>query len=144
MDRRVGCVEAGPAGGRVEVLIDEPVVESGECHAFRAPLPESDAVAPAVTAEANRSSRRGRRTGRPVRGTGPAECGQRRLRLVVVERCLQRAALSLQSRQPDQRLAALIVEVAVVAGDGSHLTGDRVGPRLESIEQWREVRPSLG
>ena len=67
----------------------------------------------------------------------------RRLGLVAVERRLERAALALKSREPDQGLAALAVEVAVIARDHGDLTGDRVGPRLQRIEQRREIRASL-
>jgi len=126
------------------VLIDEAVIESRQRHAFGTPLPEPHAVAPAVTAEAHRSRGSGRRTGRPVRCAGPAECCLRRLRFVAVERRLERAALALQTREPDQCLAALAVEVAVIAGHRGDLAGDRVGARLQRIEQRREVRARLG
>src|SRR5437773_6994873 len=140
----MGGVEAGPGGPRVEVLIDEAVVESGQRRASRAPLRESHSVAPAVTAEAHRSRGCSRRTSRPVRCTGPAQRRLRRLRLVAVERRLERAALALEPREANQRLAALAVEVAVIARDRGDLTGDRVGVCLQRIEQRREVRASLG
>src|SRR5207248_1277049 len=144
LDRRVARIQAGPGGPGVEVLIDETVVEPGQRHPFRAPLPEPHAVAPAVTAEAHRSSGRRRRTGWPVRCAGTAERRLRRLRFIAVERRLQRAALALKPREPDQRLAALTVEVTVIARDRGDLTGDRIGARLERVEQRREVRASLG
>ena len=68
----------------------------------------------------------------------------RRLRLVAVERRLERAALALEPREANQRLAALAVEVAVIARDRGDLTGDRVGACLQRIEQRREVRAGLG
>ncbi len=144
MDRRIGRVEAGPGGAGVEVLVDEPVIESGKRHAFRTPLSKPDAVAPAVTAEAHRPRRRRRRTGRPVSCAGPAECRKRRLGLVTVERRLERAALPLKAGEPDQRLAPQAVELAVITGDLGHLAGDRVRARLQRIEQRREVGASLG
>src|SRR5207302_8770735 len=128
MDRRVSGIKAGPGSPGVEVLVDEAVIESRQRHAFRAPLPKPDAVAPAVTAEAHRSGRCRRRTGRSVRCAGPTERCLRRLGFVAVERRLERAALALKAREPDQGLAALAVEVAVIARDHGDLTGDRVGP----------------
>ncbi len=134
MDRRVGRVEAGPTGAGVEVLIDEAVVESGQRHALRAPLPEPHPVAPTMTAEAHRSRWRRRRTGCSVRCAGAAEGRERSLRLIVVERRLERAALSLKAGEPDQRLSSQAVELAVITGDRCHLAGDRVRPRLQRIQ----------
>src|SRR6202022_3689344 len=86
VDRHVRSIETGPGRPRLKVLIDTPVILSGQRHAFRAPLPKSHAVAPAVAAETDRSRGCRRRTTGPIGCAGPAEGRLRRLGLISVER----------------------------------------------------------
>ena len=134
MDRRVAGVEAGPGGACVEVLIDEAIVEAGKSHALRAPLTESNPMAPSVTAETHRSGRRGGWTGRRIRCPAAFEGRQCRLGLIAIEGRLQRPALTIKAGESDQRLSPLTVELAVIAADLGHLARNRIRAGLEHVE----------
>ena len=140
----MGGVETGPAGAGIEVLVDEAIPEPGQCHPLRTPLAESHAMSPAVTAEANRTGRRRRRTGGGIGRALSTKRGLGRFGLISIESPLQPATQAIQAGEPDQGLAPKAVELTVVAGDGGDLPGDRVGPRLQRLEQWSQVRLRLG
>src|SRR3989449_13361 len=131
MNRRVASVKTRPRRARVEMLIDEAIVEPGERHSLRAPLAEADAMAPAVTTEPHRSGRCSRRTVRRIGGARAAEGRLRRFRFVGIEGLLELATLVLQAGESNDGLSPQAVQLAVVVRNGGHLAGDRIGARLQ-------------
>jgi len=84
-----------------------------------------------VSAESHRSGGGGGRAGGGICRCRTFERGLRRLRLVSIERRLQRPTLAPQAGELDQRLTSRRIELAVIAGDTGDLAGDRVCPCLQ-------------
>ena len=96
-----------------------------------------------MTAEPHGPRRGWRWTVRRIRGARAAERRLRRFGFVSIERLLQLAALPLQAGESNDGLPPEAVQLAVVVRNRGHLAGNRVGARLQRIEQWGKLGARL-
>ena len=62
----------------------------------------------------------------------------------MIELCLERARLSLQPAEVDQRLTAGVVDLAVVVRNLGDLVRGRIRPGLQRLQQRRQIGLCLG